>query len=92
MYSLHFCRSALGGLPQKSCFRRCIAQRSFYYLEKKETSQPPLIEERRRLLPSVCARWPSASPTSCAAAWPMSGYRLQRRLLLLHDRPRFRAS
>ncbi len=47
VYSLHFCRSALGGLPQKSWFRRCIRPRSFYYLEKKETPRPSLIEERR---------------------------------------------
>ena len=36
VYSLHFCGSALGGLPQKSCFHRCIPPRSFYYLEKKK--------------------------------------------------------
>jgi len=59
-----------GGPPAKvlvpSVYRPAIA----LLLGKKETPRPPLIEERRRLLPSVRAPWPASSPTSCAAAWP----------------------
>jgi len=97
MDSLHFCGSALGGLPQKSWFHRCIAPRSFYYLEKKETPQAPLIKERRRLLPSIRVRaLASLVADELRGAAQLVGqaaaYRVQRRLLLLHDRRRFGAS
>jgi len=39
VYSPHFCRLALGGLPQKSCFRRYIAPRSFYWGENAGLSR-----------------------------------------------------
>jgi len=54
VYSLHFCRSALGGLPQKSCFRQCSAPRSFYYLEKRDAAASP--NRRAPQAPSVRVR------------------------------------